>query len=636
MSLQPENQRESADIVPSESRARQNTTDEKINDEDPESLRGGGGQTAQIDPEVARRIAANVDDFMKLVSEANDANERERHMKLSTALKVYPKAIGWSMVLSSCLIMEGYQTSVVGSYTAYPAFLEKFGTPAPNGKLQIPANWQNGITGAKNVGEILGLQVTSLLPLKPPGPGSCISLPPFFKVAGWTSELFGYRWTILPGLMAITAFIFFPFFAPTLAVFLVGEFFQGMAWGIFQTMTTAYAAEVCPVPLRHYLTAYVNLCWIIGQFISSGVLVGFVSREDEWGYKIPFALQWIWPLPIAIGTYLAPESPWWCVRKGHKARAEESLKRLARSSGFSQREADAYMAYMIYTDQMEKQVAEGTKYVDCFRGVDGRRTEIVCMTWIAQTMSGTALGGLSTFFYQQAGISDGDSFRLTWGQNGLNFLGTVFSWFVLERIGRKTLMLGGMAVMFVLLVINIPSADQRSYERRITGFMGIHTPPSTAEAWAAGTMVLLMSATANFSVGPVVYTIVSEMPSTRLRAKSIILARNAYNAINIAFVNVVSYRQINPAEWNWGPKSAFFWAGINALFWVYLFFRLPETKGRTYAELDILFKNKVPARRFAKTRIETLMEGTEGAQKQQVEQMVKAETANFEHKEDRS
>ncbi|RYP04302.1 hypothetical protein DL765_010234 [Monosporascus sp. GIB2] len=63
---------------------------------------------------------------------------------------------------------------------------------------------------------------------------------------------------------------------------------------------------------------------------------------------------------------------------------------------------------------------------------------------------------------------------------------------------------------------------------------------------------------------------------------------------------------------------------------------LAETKGRTYAELDILFKNRVPARRFAKTRVETLMEGTEGAQKQQAEQMVKAETADVEHKEDRN
>ncbi|RYP66015.1 hypothetical protein DL771_007996 [Monosporascus sp. 5C6A] len=631
MALRPEDQSGSADIVPSEPTNRQNTTDEKRNDgKDPESLRDGGGETAQIDPEVARRIAADVEDFMRLVSEANEANERERDGRLSNLSRWFMYVFDPSDWFKALRRKRKSPGDGDGS-EAEADLLRRHRIPglpreirhagpkrqaADTGQL-AERDYGSQERGGDNwaAGDFPPTHET-------PWPWELYLTPSFFKIAGWTSELFGYRWTILPGLIAITAFVFFPFFAPTLAIFLVGEFFQGMAWGIFQTMTTAYAAEVCPVPLRHYLTAYVNLCWIIGQFIASGVLVGFVSWENEWGYKIPFALQWIWPLPIAIGTYLAPESPWWCVRKGHKARAEESLKRLARSSGFSQREADAYMAYMIYTDQMEKQVAEGTKYIDCFRGVDGRRTEIVCMTWIAQTMSGTALGGLSTLFYQQAGISNGDSFRLTWGQNGLNFLGTVFSWFVLERIGRKTLMLGGMAVMFVLLVI--------------TGFMGIHTPPSTAEAWAAGTMVLLMSATANFSVGPVVYTIVSEMPSTRLRAKSIILARNAYNAINIAFVNVVSYRQINPAEWNWGPKSAFFWAGINALFWVYLFFRLPETKGRTYAELDILFKNRVPARRFAKTRIETLMEGTEAAQKQQVEQMVKAETADVEHKEDRN
>jgi hypothetical protein len=67
---------------------------------------------------------------------------------------------------------------------------------------------------------------------------------------------------------------------------------------------------------------------------------------------------------------------------------------------------------------------------------------------------------------------------------------------------------------------------------------------------------------------------VSEVPSTRLRAKSIILARNAYNAINIAFVNIVTYRQLSPDEWNWGPKSGFFWAGINAIFTTYIFFRM--------------------------------------------------------------
>ncbi|KAI1411179.1 general substrate transporter [Hypoxylon sp. FL1857] len=506
-------------------------------------------------------------------------------MKLSHAFKIYPKAIAWSMILSSCLIMEGYGTAVVGSYISYPPFRDKFGILAPNGEHQIPASWQNGIAGATNVGEIIGLQI-----------------------AGVLCERWGYRYTLLSALVGVTAFIFFPFFANTLTVFLVGELFQGMAWGVFQTMTVAYAAEVCPVPLRHYLTTYVNLCWIIGQFISSGVLVGLVDRQDEWGYKIPFSLQWVWPIPIGIGTYLAPESPWWCVRHNRKEQAEASLKRLARNSGFSQRDADAAMALMIYTDEMEKQVSEGTTYWDCFKGVDLRRTEIVCFIWLAQTMSGTAIGGLSSYFYQQAGISNEDSFKLGWGQNGLNFVGTVATWFILNKVGRKTLVFWGMIVMFILLLI--------------TGFMGIHNPPSTAEAWTAGTMVILLSATANFSIGPVVYTIVSEIPSTRLRAKSIIIARNAYNAINIAFVNIVSYRQLSPVEWNWGPKAAFFWAGTNIIFTIWIFFRLPETKGRTYAELDILFENKVPARKFASTKVETLIQGTEVAQKEQVNHII--------------
>ncbi|KAL1597175.1 hypothetical protein SLS60_008757 [Paraconiothyrium brasiliense] len=428
--------------------------------------------------------------------------------------------------------------------------------------------------------------------------------------AGILSDRFGYRWTLILGLIVLTGLIFIPFYAHTLTTFLVGNLLMGIPWGVFQTMTTAYAAEVCPVPLRHYLTCFVNLCWIIGQFIKAGVLVGFVDRKDEWGYKIPFAIQWVWPIPIAIGIYLAPESPWWYIRSGKKAEAEVSLKRLARSSGFSQRDADAAMALMLYTDEMEKQVQSGTRYRDCFKGVNLRRTEIVCMTWLAQTMSGTALGGLSAFFYEQAGISDRDAFKLSWGQSALGALGTIASWFVLNKIGRKTLMFSGMCVIFVLLII--------------TGCMGIPKEQTTATSWAAGTMVLLISATADFSIGPIVYTIVSEIPSTRLRAKSIILSRNVYNAINVAFVNIVSFRQLSPLAWDWGAKAAFFWAGTNLLFNAWIWFRMPETKGRTYAELDILFTNKVPARKFAKTKIETLGDGTEEVQKEQAERIAHA------------
>ena len=110
------------------------------------------------------------------------------------------------------------------------------------------------------------------------------------------------------------------------------------------------------------------------------------------------------------------------------------------------------MALMIYTNEMKKQVAEGTNYRDCFKGVDLRRTEIVSMTWIAQTLSGTVVGGLSSFFYTNAGISTPDSYSLSWGQTGLGAAGSVGSWFIRNKVGRKKLMCGGIVVMFCLLM----------------------------------------------------------------------------------------------------------------------------------------------------------------------------------------
>ncbi len=54
------------------------------------------------------------------------------------------------------------------------------------------------------------------------------------------------------------------------------------SWGVFQTLTTAYASEVCPIQLRGYLTAYVNLCWGVGILLSSGVVKATLPIAGDW------------------------------------------------------------------------------------------------------------------------------------------------------------------------------------------------------------------------------------------------------------------------------------------------------------------------------------------------------------------
>jgi hypothetical protein len=62
----------------------------------------------------------------------------------------------------------------------------------------------------------------------------------------------------------------------------IGEVLCGIPWGVFQTLTTAYASEVCPIQLRGYLTAYVNLCWGAGILLSSGVVKATEPIGSDW------------------------------------------------------------------------------------------------------------------------------------------------------------------------------------------------------------------------------------------------------------------------------------------------------------------------------------------------------------------
>lgn len=84
--------------------------------------------------------------------------------------------------------------------------------------------------------------------------------------------------------------------------------------------------------------------------------------------------------------------------------------------------------------------------------------------------------------------------------------------------------------------------------------------------------------------------------------KTIVLARIAYN-IQGTINNVIIPNIINPTYWNWKGKAGLFWAGLYFICLVWSYFRLPEPKGRTYAELDILFEQKVSGQKFSSTRL---------------------------------
>jgi SP family general alpha glucoside:H+ symporter-like MFS transporter len=219
---------------------------------------------------------------------------------------------------------------------------------------------------------------------------------------------------MIGSLMLMMAFIFLQFFAKDIYMYLGAEILLGVPWGVFQTLTTTYAAEVCPNVLRPYLTMLVSLSWSVGYLIGTSVLRGFLSMKGEWAYRIPFALQWSLPIPLAIGIYLAPESPWWLIRKGRSEDAAKMLRRLRTKETHEEEIADT-VSMMVYTVKIEDEMKSSSSYWDLFKNIDLRRTEITLLTYVLQAITAPLIGYI-VYFLEQAGLATTVSFDFGMGE----------------------------------------------------------------------------------------------------------------------------------------------------------------------------------------------------------------------------
>ncbi|KAG9231327.1 alpha glucoside transporter [Amylocarpus encephaloides] len=509
----------------------------------------------------------NVVETVHATTETDEAIQNERQLTLKETFKLYPKAVLFSFIISLAVIMEGYDTNLMGNFYPFPEFKNRFGDEVdPEGGMLISARWQTILGNGSQVGSILGLFLNGII-----------------------SEKFGYKKTMIISMIAMIGAIFIPFFSNSLEMFLAGAILQGIPWGIFQTLAVTYAADICPTSLRAYMTSWINMCWVIGQLISSGMLRGLLNRHDQWGYRIPFAIQWIWPVPIIIGTLLAPESPWWLVRQNRLEEARNAMLEITSQNTGIPFNVDAHLEMMKVTNQFEIESSTGAHYWDCFRGTNRRRTEIASMVFLTQAFCGIPFMSYSTQFYLRAGLSNEHSYTMSVGQSALGFLGCLITWWFMSKFGRRTLYVTGLSGMFVLLMA--------------IGFCGI--TDNAASAWAAGTLLIIFLFVFQLSVGPTCYSLVAEIPSTRLRIKTVAFARAAYNTggfIN----NALMPQMIGLNAWKWGAKCGFFWAGIDLLFLIYMFLRLPEPKGLTYSDLDLLFEHNINARKFSQETADLL------------------------------
>lgn len=297
--------------------------------------------------------------------------------------------------------------------------------------------------------------------------------------------------------------------------------------------------------LRGYLLSSINACWEVGSLLAAAVVRSQHNNDSQWSYRIPFAMQWAIGMPILLGVLFAPESPWWLLRHN---RPEDSRTSLLRLTSAERVNVDHTVAMMTHTNKAEKYLWDKSNmsYLACFKGTDLRRTVIACLVWVAQQVCGMSVAAWAPYFYEQAGLSVRNALDLTVVIFSVVIVRNFIAWFLLSRVGRRRLYLSGLlALLIVLLAAGSVAA----------------APPSRDQSWAIGSLLILLVFIDNITVGPVCYILVAEIPSTRLRIKTVVLARVSYNLVGI-FVNWITSQMLSPTAWNWKGKSSFFFFGL--------------------------------------------------------------------------
>jgi SP family general alpha glucoside:H+ symporter-like MFS transporter len=348
------------------------------------------------------------------------------------------------------------------------------------------------------------------------------------------------------------------------------------------------------------------LAYTLGPLIVALILNTTGVYTNRWAYRAIFCAQYGFAVTASIGVFFMPEyvashllqstphsdlnrSPWWLISKSRNEAALTALCKL----GFTGSEAHWKLTQITNTLEKVKKETACVTYAECFRASNLRRTLMSVAPLCIQCLSGIIFAAsYSTYYMQLAGFSTSMSFKLQIVQQVISLLGNVMSWYLIDRVGRRNLTLWGLAVLTIILFLMAALAT-------------VGTP---AGLRGAVSMILIYCFWYNVTIGATGYTILTEVSTSRLRIKTISIGLVLQNALNTMWSFTLPYL-FNPDKLNLGGRLGFVFGGLSVVCLIYRRFCLPETRGRTYEELDDMFRERISARRFGENRTKVHVPG---------------------------
>ncbi|MFC4138925.1 MULTISPECIES: sugar porter family MFS transporter [unclassified Microbacterium] len=364
----------------------------------------------------------------------------------------------------------------------------------------------------------------------------------------------------------------------------------GLGIGIASVVAPAYIAEIAPKQIRGGLASLQQLAITFGIFVallSDALLAWSAGTADS---PLWFGLDaWRWMfivgvIPAAVYgilSFTVPESPRYLIAEGRSD------------------EARTIFARLVPPVDLDKTMTELTTAIETDRrnaGVSlrGKALGLQPIVWIGIILSTfQQFVGINVIFYysttlwRSVGFAESSSFGISVITGIVNVLVTLVAIFLVDRVGRKPILLTGSVVMTVAL-----AAMAVCFAFSVTGEDGAVTLPAP---WGPIALVAANLFVVGFgaSWGPLVWVLLGEIFPSRIRGKALGVAAGAQWIAN--FLITVSF----PAMSAWSlPLTYGMYALFAALSFLFVLWRIPETKGMELEQTETLFfspKNAAPS-----------------------------------------
>ena len=375
--------------------------------------------------------------------------------------------------------------------------------------------------------------------------------------AGRIADQVGRRPTVLGTAALFVAGVMLAAFSPSYAVLVAARVVIGLAVGSASMVVPLYIGEVVPPRIRGAMVSFNQLAITSGILAAYLVDYGLASSEN---WRLMFGLAAIPAILMFTGMLFQRESPHWLVAQGREDEAREVLRRVRDEGGI-----DAEIA----------EVRDLSARRSSFREVAAPAVRHVMVIGVALAVF-QQITGINTIIYyaptllSSAGLGNSAALLANVVNGAVNVAMTIVAIRLLDRVGRRPLLLGGTTGMAAgMIVVALTFAIGGSQLHGGTAYIAI-----------AG--LLIYTGSFAIGLGPVFWLLISEIYPVKIRGQAMSVATMANWGAN--FVVTISFLTLLSAIGNAG--TFFLFAGLSIVALAYFQRQVPETKNRSLQEIE--------------------------------------------------